>query len=244
MPMDNQQQILERGDVYFFYCPKTKALQNKKHKINQLAEVKNFFIILHPEDKSLYRLWSVDDKQLPDIEDVSRKSCLYSQAICRDSDEILSALDQHAKHDKGSKPFLAARPCGEGGYFIFNHQDHSHFAYSLNLPEKIGAVQQQLNIAKQANYVIAVKNQYVDHHHYPKVNLPSELLNHFHGQNSIAIPNIEFINYPNLSFILSNQCQIGIAELDYTSRFDRLFKDLAIWTRSRPTAPLLHGKWE
>src|SRR5439155_18060129 len=41
---------------------------------------------------------------------------------------------------------------------IFRHGEHTHLAYFLELPKHEGPVERELNIKREASYIIAVKN--------------------------------------------------------------------------------------
>ena len=53
-------------------------------------------------------------------------------------------------------------PTGEGVYTIARHDDHTHLACALELHERPGKVQEDLNIPREGRYIITVKNPDVD----------------------------------------------------------------------------------
>jgi hypothetical protein len=57
---------------------------------------------------------------------------------------------------RGERHLAPARPAGEGVYTIARHDDHTHLAFALELPERPGEVQEELNIPREGSYIITV----------------------------------------------------------------------------------------
>ena len=124
-------EILEQGDIYFFYRPKKNA-----EEVKGIEDVRRFFMVTAPEksenkdnDKNqFYRLFVIGKKSLPEIrKSEARASERYWArvgGIFRDPNELTKELlsDEFRKCD-------AARPVGEGKYAIVKHQNHAELAY-------------------------------------------------------------------------------------------------------------------
>jgi hypothetical protein len=69
---DNESQIIEYGDIFFFYRPKVRT-----EEVEDIGDVQRFYIVTSSEDgyssragkrkETIYRLFLVGQKQLPEI---------------------------------------------------------------------------------------------------------------------------------------------------------------------------------
>lgn len=124
-----QTEILEYGDIYFFYRPKVRSEQ-----VKSIDDVRRFFMITAPEAKEnpVYRLFLIGKKSLPEIRNsearASERYWARVGGIFKDPSELTKELvsDEFRKGD-------AARPVGEGKYAIVKHQNHAELAYTLEI---------------------------------------------------------------------------------------------------------------
>src|SRR5919198_4650802 len=220
-------EILEQGDIYFFYRPKKGAEQ-----VKGVEDVRRFFMITAPEKRSggegegeegknsnnksgLYRLFVIGKKSLPEVRKTEARASERFWArvggIFRDANELTKELlsDEFRRGD-------VARPVGEGKYAIVkHHQSHTELAYILEMPKEPGKAQKELGIEKEASYIISVINprkpaasSVPEGGSYPSTEeipmYPEELLNEF-GDNDIFIPlsrDVRFLDYQNAKVIL------------------------------------------
>src|SRR2546421_1530154 len=151
---NTQSEILEQGDIYFFYRPKKGA-----EEVKSIEDVRRFFMVTAPEGNSnkhqLYRLFIIGKKSLPEVRKTEARASERYWArvggIFKDTNEITKELlsDEFRKGD-------AARTVGEGKYAIVKHQNHAELAYILEMPNEPGEAQNELGIEKEASYVISV----------------------------------------------------------------------------------------
>ena len=204
---NTQSEILEQGDIYFFYRPKKGA-----EEVKGIEDIRRFFMVTAPEEKEennnksrLYRLFIVGKKSLPEVRKTEARASERYWArvggIFKEPDELTRELfsDEFRKGD-------AARPVGEGKYAIVrHHQNHTELAYILEMPKEPGEAQKELGIEKEASYVILVIN--------PKVARPSSSTG---GRGAGSLPSIEEpVNYP----------EEVLKEFDETENFVSLDKD-------------------
>src|ERR1051326_7817498 len=122
-----QTQMLEQGDIYFFYRPKVGSEQ-----VKSINDVRRFFMVMAPEvrghkqkqnQKQLYRLFVIGKKSLPEIrKSEARASERYWArvgGIFQDANELTKELlsDEFRQGD-------VARPVGEGNAIV-KHQTHA-----------------------------------------------------------------------------------------------------------------------
>jgi len=261
----HQTDMLEYGDIYFFYRPKVAS-----EEVNSIDDVRRFFMITAPEEgkqdekkKNLYRLFVIGKKSLPDIrKSEARASERYWArvgGIFEDPIELTKELlsDEFRKGD-------TARPVGEGKYAIVKHQNHGELAYILELPKDPGEAQKELGIEKEASYVISVINPkipapagYPSTEEPPKY--PEEVLKELSNtENFIPLSNdTKLIDYKNAQIILIGaregpdiiKKEIGV-EINYDKNYTQQSSSADIFTKLKvrkeqvPIRPLLEGKLE
>ena len=250
---NNEAQILEQGDIYFFYRPKKGA-----EEVKGIEDVRRFFMVTAPEESQLYRLFVIGKKSLPEIRETEARASERYWArvggIFKDASELTKELssDEFRRGD-------AARPVGEGKYAIVrHHQNHTELAYVLELPNEPGEAQKELGIEKEASYVISVINPKI-----PKQsNLPStdeppkypqEVLNEFNEtENFVSLSkDTKFIDFQNAQIILIGaregrdviKNEIGIEIKEGQSSPD-IFDKLKLRREQVPIRPLTEGKLE
>jgi hypothetical protein len=245
-------EVLEQGDIYFFYRPKKSV-----EEVKGIEDVRRFFMVTAPEEGQLYRLFVIGKKSLPEVRKTEARASERYWArvggIFKDANELTKELlsDEFRKGD-------AARPVGEGKYAIIKHQNHTELAYVLEMPNEPGEAQQELGIEKEASYVISVINPKM-----PKSsNLPTteeppkyprEVLNEFNEhENFVSLSkNTKFIDYQNAQIILVGaregkdmvKSEIGIDMKEEQSSAD-IFNKLKLRREQVPTRPLTEGKLE
>src|SRR5919197_464536 len=248
-------EILEQGDIYFFYRPKKDA-----QEVKGVEDVRRFFMVTAPEKRrggeeknssnkgDLYRLFVIGKKSLPEVGKTEARASERFWArvggIFKDANELTKELlsDEFRKGD-------AARPVGEGKYAIIKHRNHAELAYILEMPKEPGEAQKELGIEKEASYIVSVTNpkkpaasSTVDGGSYPRTEeipmYPEELLNEF-GDNDIFIPlsrHVRFLDYQNAQILLTgaregkdvikNDIGIDIVEEDETQQSADIFNKL------------------
>ncbi|MFL6495248.1 MAG: hypothetical protein ACJ703_02335 [Nitrososphaera sp.] len=182
-------EVLEKGDIFFFYRPKTKIVDDGSDGVKSIEDIRRFFMITATatvavnteteqhqqfdgadsktqklEESLRYRLFVIGKKSLPEIRTTeARRSERYWAkvgGIFENPQELTSELLSD-EFRKGD----AARPVGEGKYAIIRHQDHAELAYILEMPEEPGEAQRELGIEKEASYIVSIIN--------PKVPVPA-----------------------------------------------------------------------
>src|SRR5919197_5891880 len=121
-------EILEQGDIYFFYRPKKDS-----EEVKGVEHVRRFFMVTAPEKRSgggeernssdnksdLYRLFIIGKKSLPEVRKtearVSERYWARVGGIFKDANELTKELlsaDEFRRGDDDDD--AAARPVGEG----------------------------------------------------------------------------------------------------------------------------------
>ena len=258
----NQTEILEYGDIYFFYRPKVRS-----EKVKSIEDVRRFFMITASEqrannsnsDNQIYRLFVVGKKSLPTIRKsearASERFWARIGGVFKNANELTKELlsDEFRRGD-------AARPVGEGKYALVKYQNHAEIAYILELPKEPGEAQKELGIEKEASYIISVINPnhptptgYPSAEESPKY--PEKILKEFdkNGNFVSLSKDTDFINYQNAQVILigaregkdelSKEFGVDIEEQVSGKSMD-IFKKLNIKRGQISTKPLTEGKLE
>ena len=264
---DNNQteiEVLEYGDIYFFYRPKKHS-----EEVKGIEDIRRFFMVTAPEKtskkesgskKEMYRLFVIGKKSLPEIRKTeARGSERYwgrVGGIFEDPKELTRELfsDEFRKGD-------AARPVGEGKYAIVKYQKHTELAYILEIPKDPGEAQKELGIEKEASYVISVINpKRPTPQGYPaaeqSVRYPDDILNEFEeAENFVSLArNLKYIDYQNSQIILvgaregrdaiKNEIGIEINDEQETQDSADIFTRLKVRKDQVPIKPLTEGKLE
>lgn len=145
--------ILEKGHIYFLYRPKVRV-----EEAESFDDVQRMFIILKPSDGGKCRLIIVGRKRLPDI-GAKNRFWAFVDAVAGSVGEITRKFEAGEAGSSGNaKTSQPVRPAGMGAYVIVEHNKHSHLAYSLQLPQEPGEVQEAFNIGEQGSFVLSIKN--------------------------------------------------------------------------------------
>ena len=232
---DNDQEatveVLEKGDIFFFYRPKAKVIDDGSGgDVKSIEDIRRFFMVTATAanteneqqqqfdgtnsktpkegESPRYRLFVIGKKSLPEIRTTeARRSERYWAkvgGIFENPQELTGELlsDEFRKGD-------AARAVGEGKYAIVKHQDHAELAYVLEMPEEPGEAQRELGIEKEASYIVSIINPKVPvPAEYPSSeeppNYPESILKEFgENENFISLArDLRFINFQNAQMIL------------------------------------------
>ena len=256
-------EILEYGDIYFFYRPKVGS-----PNVKSIDDVRRFFMVTVPErtttkndkektNRQLYRLFVIGKKSLPEIRTSEARSSERYWArvggIFERSEDLTKELlsDEFRKGD-------AARPVGEGKYAIVSHQNHAELAYILELPKEPGEAQKELGIEKEASYILTVINPVKPvPEGYPSADqsprYPDSIQQEFRDdENFIPLTrNLDLINYQNAQIILIGAREgkdtikrdIGI-EIKEESNSADIFSKLRVRKEQIPVRPIIEGELE
>ncbi|MEH0934178.1 hypothetical protein [Micromonospora psammae] len=245
-------ELLEDGDIYFLYRPRVE-----EEHVDSLDEVQRLLVVMHPWRGRHLRLLVVGRKRLPGIEEHDRFWAFVDAVVDR-PEQLHEALQAHTyrTRTRGEREQPPARPVAEGAYVIARHDDHSHLAYELELPLRLGEAQHELSIEPEPSYIVTVKNPQtpsppgVGLRGSRKVTLPGPLQKKFHGRRFAPLDPPGFLDHPGTELVLigaahdaSEELEIDLdAEVERAAR-STIFGDLRIGRRERPVAPLFSGEW-
>jgi hypothetical protein len=261
-----ESEVIEHGDIFFFYRPKVDT-----EEVQDIEDVQRFYMITSPEqrrkgdnnNKSVYRLFLVGQKQLPEIVEgkstsKERNWALNTLTTSNPEDihkELLPA--EYTTETRGKRRIAAAIPAGEGKYSIVKHDGHTELAYLLELPEVPGPTQREFEIKKEASYIVSVKNPNISVPGFAafssnkKPEYPKRLVEKFGDRRWISIEDPDLLNYQNTQLLLigarkkdvEEELGIDIDEQKETERSADMFKELKIRKEEVPLKPLLKGKF-
>jgi hypothetical protein len=231
-------EVLERGDVFWFYRPRVGV-----DAVRDLDDVQRFFVVLGPDGTGHLRRLIVGRKRMPDPESHEREWAFVVE-VADDPAELRDELR------------ASARPAGEGRYAIAAHRGHTHLATALELPPEPGEVQRHFRIAKQASYIVAVRNPAVD---VPRgaglpperrADFPPELRERFGSRRFAALDPPSFLDYAGAEIVLIGAGRDAERELDIELDVEQerledadLFEKLGLQPDDVPVEPLAKGVW-
>ena len=244
--------LLERGDIYFFYRPRVQEKEKEDSTPKAIEEVQRFYMIMHPYDKSYYRLLLIGRKRLPDPETHERHWATVDTVTddVKKLRETFKAVTYSTK-TRGKREQPEMRACGEGVYCIVSAGRNTYFAYQLELPQQPQTVQEEFNIAPEASYVISVKNQLeAGTSSGEAAKFPKNLQNKLRDLRFAPVNPPEFLNYAGAEIILIGAASDVEEELGITMEKEegtidtaKIFNDLKLWKNEHTTKPLFTGKW-
>src|SRR5215212_1922789 len=148
--MKREINILQSGNIYFFYRPKVENSSNHKEGVQR------FFFVLQPQSQNKYHLLIVGKKQLPPTE--KNNYFLFLEAIKNNQEELLSALGEkhYSTKTRGERTVPVSHCLGIGKYLLVSHDNHTHFIYRLTNPSQIKEIQKEFNLQKEDDYLISI----------------------------------------------------------------------------------------
>ena len=258
MSREDASQIVEQGDIFFFYRPKVGT-----EEVSSTEDVQRFYMVTAPEKKDRkYRLFILGRKQMPEIIEgkstsEERNWALNTLTTNNPEDirkELLAA--EYETETKGKRRVAAAAPAGEGKYSIVKHDNHTELAYVLELPEQPGPIQKEFEIKKEASYIISVKNPDIQIRGFAafekrKPEYPGNIKEKFGDKRWINVEDPDLLNYENTQVLLvgarkkdvQEELDIDLNEEKETANTADLFKELKLRREQAPLKPLLEGKF-
>ncbi len=217
--------FIEQGDIYFFYKPK-KGLE----KISGKDDVARFFFVLDPDGTNPSRYIVLGNKKMPELKDGGKTNWGFIQIVGGRGFKTSNKPKATVKN--------ASRPIGEGIYSIINHRNHTHLLYSLELPKKIGEVQEEFSIREEGNYIFMERSI---------ENSPRTIEEPFSNFSSVTIKNL---NRRGTEILLigvgADLGRLGVKAQkdDEDIESADIFSKLELDKRRHPTYSLISGKWE
>ena len=258
MSNEDKSQIVEQGDIFFFYRPKVGT-----EEVTSSEDVQRFYMVTAPEERnSKYRLFVLGRKQLPEIVEgksisEERNWALNTLTTNNPEDirkELLAA--EYETETKGKRRMAAAAPACEGKYSIVKHDSHTELAYVLELPEIPGPAQKEFEIKKEASYIVSVKNPDVIIPGFKafekrEPDYPANIKHKFGDKRWINVEDPELLNYENTQLLMigarrkdvEEELGIDLNEEKETENTADLFKGLKVKSGQVPLKPLLKGEF-
>jgi hypothetical protein len=257
----NNIEIIEQGDIFFFYRPKVDT-----EEVKDIKDVQRFYMVTTPEEEKkqkkndIYRLFLIGQKQLPEIIEgkstSEEKNWALNILTTSNPDDIHKELlpTEYTTETRGKRRLVAAAPVGEGKYMIAKHDNHTELAYLLELPEIPGPTQKEFEIKKEASYIISVKNPEVNIPGFATVSkkkpeYPKHIKEKFGDRRWINIEDPQLLDYENTQVLLigarkkdvEEELDIDIDEQKETENTADIFKELKVRKEQVPLKPLMKG---
>lgn len=242
----------EEGEIFFFYRPKVD--EDDPHSLD---DIQRFHLVLRVKGGRLFRLLTIGRKRLPDVA-AHEREWGFVDLVADDVQQIADALKEstYPTKTRGLRTRPAARPAGEGAYALVRGERNLFLAYELQLPEQPGPVQQELNIAPSAGYVISVKNP--DQPNPPNLGLREEAQanypkslkrKEFEGRR-FAGEDPHLLDFEGAEFVLIGaredpEAELGV-QLPHPAKAPdpaTALRHLKLTPRTAPIEPLISGEW-
>jgi hypothetical protein len=248
--------VVEHGNIWFIYRPKVRAEGEPEQDVEGIGDVERFHVVLRPDGATLFRLMTIGAKRLPDADEHER-NWGFVDLIAKSAGQVTDVLgeDHYDTKTRGERVRPAARPAGEGVYVLTLTGKTLHLAYALELPEKPGPVQKQLNIAEEASFALSIKNpekgspRNTGLDSVEKADYPEKLQKEFRDRR-FATEDPRLLDYEGAQFILigagsdvKRDLGIDLEPEDESEATPDIFKQLRLSKGKHPIEPLLTGEW-
>lgn len=232
-------EILERGAIYFLYRPRGKGAAG-------IEDLDRLYLVLSPHGDTRHRFLRIAGERLPQIGEEGEAGWALVERVFHQREETRAALN-------GGDPY--PRPAGEGVYALLTHEDRTHLAYALELPQRLGAVQSALQIRPQGSFVVSILNPREPSPSgtglQPREAIfPAELQARFGSKSFLDLEAPVFLDQEGAGLMLFGAAQDVYRELgldldprDEGEMTPAIFKDLAIDRSRCYVEPLLQGEW-
>jgi hypothetical protein len=249
-------EVVEHGNIWFIYRPKVRAEDEPEQDVKGIGDIERFHVVLRPEGTSRFRLMTIGAKRLPDADEHER-NWGFVDLIAKSAREVTDVLgeDHYDTKTRGERVRPAARPAGEGVYVLTLTGKTMHLAYALELPEKPGPVQKQLNIAEEASFALSIKNpekgspRNTGLDSAEKADYPDKIQKEFRDRR-FATEDPRLLDYEGAQFILigagrdvKRDLGIDLEPEDESEATADIFKQLRLSKGKHPIEPLLTGEW-
>src|SRR5215212_5255667 len=259
MSREDTSQIVEQGDIFFFYRPKVGT-----EEVSSGEDVQRFYMVTAPEEEkdSKYRLFILGRKQMPEIIEGKSTSEERNWALntltTNNPEDIRKELTaaEYETETRGKRRMAAATPAGEGKYSIVKHDNHTELAYVLELPEQPGPTQKEFEINKEASYIVSVKNPDIQIPGFKafekrKPQYPERIKKEFGDRRWINVEDPKLLDYENTQLLLigarkkdvEEELGINLNEEKETANTAEIFRELKIRKDQVPLKPLLKGEF-
>jgi hypothetical protein len=143
-------QVLERGDIAFFYRPVVQAAE----AMSVRAGVQSFFAVLSPGGRPLHRRLRVGRKRMPKRAD-ERLWAVVERVGSLDrvvADQL--EPEHYLTKTRGERYQPEARPVAQGCYAVVRHDDHCHFAYRIEHQEEDDDIPEEVRVPDAASHLL------------------------------------------------------------------------------------------
>lgn len=236
--------IIEKGDIYFFYRNKIEIT-----RAENLDDVQRLYLVtVSDESDDKGRMFVVGKKRMPKMNGQESGAQEWMMNVMTGKPKMIGeelAPKEYETETRGDRRITAAFPVGEGRYALVEHEDHTALAYRLVHPQKPGKAQKEMHLRPEAVYLISVRNPELHVQGFPdeKPGYPESLKKLFADKRWIDISKPALLDYENAQFVLIGAHEsLGDIDLKIPGEPD-LFKTLGLEKNKWPTEALFEGNF-
>jgi hypothetical protein len=124
-------EILEQGEILFFYRPRVE-----EENPSGLRDVQRFYVVLRPDGGGKLRLLVLGRKRLPEVQ-AHERVWGFVDAVTGDAGAIERSLRAETRETKtrGERHQPAARPAGAGVYVVSLERGRMHLSMGSGYPK-------------------------------------------------------------------------------------------------------------
>jgi hypothetical protein len=143
-------QVLERGDISFFYRPVVQPAEAMSYPVG----VQSFFALLSPGGRPLHRRLRIGRKRMPMV--AGERLWARVERVGSLDRVLAGQLEAERYHTKtrGERYQPEARPIAQGSYAVVRHDDHCHLAYRIEHKELDDDLPVEIRVPEAASHLI------------------------------------------------------------------------------------------
>lgn len=143
-------QVLERGDISFFYRPLVQAAEARTFR----PGVQAFFAVLSPGGREVHRRLRIGRKRMPMV--AGERLWGRIERVGSLERVLAGQLESERYHTRtrGERYQPEARPLAQGSYAIVRHDDHCHLAYRIEHHEEDDDTPGEVRVPDAASHLL------------------------------------------------------------------------------------------
>jgi hypothetical protein len=198
-------ELLETGHLYCYYRRKLE----EDYPLGA-ADMQRFMMVLNPLDRRMYRVAVLGVKRVEPVSQAWRLICGFINKVAATLDQVESEINARtfASKSRHERHFKMPHLLAEGVYSLMRHEDHTHFAYSLEILPHDAEIAQEFSVVPEACYHLKINNPTkpspvgMGLYNELKAEYPPRLQRLFTNSRYLPADRTEFLDYDGTGVLL------------------------------------------
>ncbi|HUQ01244.1 MAG TPA: hypothetical protein VM261_02060 [Kofleriaceae bacterium] len=143
-------EVLEQGDIAFFYRPKVQPAD----ALVEIPGVQSFFVVLSPAGGGPARRLRIGRKRMPSAR--GQRFWVQVERVGSFQRVLADQLEdeRYTTKTRGERYQPGARAVAQGTYAFVRHDDHTHLEYTVEHAEPLDDLPEEVRVPAEASYVV------------------------------------------------------------------------------------------